>query len=86
MLYTYRLPDMKYAYGVIISNVSLMCGVDLLHSLCVGSSDGKCYILSKQQGSVYQTFPCHYDTITDMQLDSGLVSGDYEIMHNYLSL
>ena len=73
MLYTYRLPAMKYAYSVIISNVSLMCVMDLGHSLCVGSSDGKFYFLSKQQGNVYLAFPAHYDTVSDITMDRSLI-------------
>ena len=73
MLYTYRLAAMKYAYSAIISNVSLMCAMDLGTSLCVGSSDGKCYFLSKQQGNVYLAFPAHYDTVSDVTLDRNLV-------------
>eukprot|EP00116_Pleurobrachia_bachei_P000820 sb/3461082/ len=79
MIFTYRLPEMKYAFGAMVSNVSLTCVADLEHSLCVGSADGKCYFLTKQQGTVYLTFPAHFDTVTDMLL---VTSQDSMTSHN----
>ena len=73
MLHTYRLPELSNEFSVIVCNAALVCVINLGNSLCVGSSDGKCYFISKQQGNVYQTFPAHYDTITDFQLDSSLL-------------
>lgn len=73
MLYTYQLSDMTNTLSVIVCNAALMCAIDLNKSFCIGSADGKCYFISKQQGNVYQIFPAHYDTITDFQLDGPLL-------------
>ena len=74
LVYTYRLPDVTYAYTVVISNVSVTCALGIgANTLCVGCSDGKFYLLSRIQSFVYSSLIGHYDTITDIQTDNGYV-------------